>query len=121
MSNAEQRLFRSVSNRAKTLTDQAEHVFRNLFHANWRRGRLRPPHWSKQNTISLGVFRCFAGCTRTSAQWKIHQWQRLLPARFARNQLPRLIAPQIPRNINALLAMCRACAKARLRAESTPR
>ncbi|WP_131871085.1 MULTISPECIES: hypothetical protein [unclassified Bradyrhizobium] len=109
MAIAEQRLFRSVSKSAKALVKQAEHLFRNVFRANWRRGRLRPPHWAKQNTISLGVFQCFVGCTRTSAHWKIHQWQRLFPAIFARNQLPRLIASQFSRSINSLFAMCRTC------------
>lgn len=70
MVSAEQRLFRSVSHSSKTLTDQAEHVFRNMFRANSRRGRLRPPHWAEQNTFSLVVFRCFARRTNTSAQWK---------------------------------------------------
>lgn len=109
MASAEQLLFRSVSNSAKTLTNQAEHVFRNLFHAKWRRGRLRPPHWSKQNTISLGVFRCFAGSARTCAQWKIVRWQRSRAVLIERIQLVRLIARQFIRNINGLEAVCHAC------------
>lgn len=109
---AEHRLFRSVSNSAKTLTNQAEHVFRNLFRAHVALGAFTPTHGAEQNIPFPTVFRCFGLNANERAQWKIPRLQRPNPALFARNQLHRLIARQFSRNIKWLFAMCQRCAVA---------
>lgn len=116
---AEQRLFRSVSDSAKTLMDQAEHVFRNMFRAHVAVGAFMPTHGAEQNSPFSRVFRCFAISVDKSAPWKKHHWRRPIQSLNARHQLPRLIAFQILQEINSLQSVCRACAVLNMRGVST--
>lgn len=113
--SAEHRLFRSVSNSAKTLTNQVEHVLRYVFRAYVAVGAFTPTHRAEQNSPFPRVFRCFAINANGHAQWKIPHLQRPIPALSARHQLLRLIGTKFNCNINCLFSMCRVCAAARSR------